>query len=115
MSAPMMSRLSAAFTVLASLADRFPDLPAADAAVSRIYPNRVELSVHDDLGYFEAWRSALAISPAQVVLETQCGGGPLMWLCADAVVDGVAVHLVGYGHVLVGRAEETDVVGAIAV
>ncbi|WP_424862155.1 hypothetical protein [Streptomyces sp. MMS24-I29] len=94
-----MSRLSAAVKVLASLADRFSDLPVVDAAVSRIYV-RVELSVRDDLGDFEAWRSALGISPAQVVLGTERGGGPLMWLCADAVVDGVTVHLVGYGHVL---------------
>ncbi|WP_335938254.1 hypothetical protein [Streptomyces sp. PTD5-9] len=91
---------------MASLTERFSDLPAADASVSRIYPDRVSLSVYD-LGQFETWRSALGVSPADVVLGTEFGGGPLMWLCADAVVDGVAVHLVGYGHVPVDRSEET--------
>ncbi|MFJ1613858.1 hypothetical protein ACIODT_10570 [Streptomyces sp. NPDC088251] len=99
--------MSAAIKVLASLADRFPDLPAADAAVSRIYGTRVELSIHDDLGQFEAWRSALGIAPAQVVRGTECGGGPLMWLRADAVLDGVTVHLVGYGYVLTDCADDS--------
>lgn len=93
-----MSRLSTALKILASLADRFPDLPIADAAISRIYA-QVELSIHDDLGHFEAWRSALGISPVQVVRKTECGGGPLMWLCADTVLDGVTVQLIGYGYV----------------
>ncbi|MFC5916137.1 hypothetical protein [Streptomyces pulveraceus] len=98
--------MSAATKVLASLVDRFPDLPATDAAVSRIYGTRVELSVHDDLGQFEVWRSALGIAPAQVVRETECGGGPLMWLRADTIVDDVTIHLVGYGYVLTDRTDD---------
>ncbi|SCE55982.1 hypothetical protein GA0115234_11212 [Streptomyces sp. DvalAA-43] len=105
MSVSTMGRMSAAIRVLATLADRFPDLPAADAAVSRIYDTRVELSIHDGLGQFEAWRAALGVAPAQVVRGTQCGGGPLMWLHADTVVDGVTIHLVGYGYVLADRAD----------
>ncbi|MER6503228.1 hypothetical protein ABT218_28680 [Streptomyces sp. NPDC001455] len=109
-----MSRLSAAVKVLASLTERFADLPAAEVRISRIGAARVELSVHDDLGQFEVWRSVLGVSPADVVRGTECGGGPLMWLCADAVVDGVTVHLVGYGHVLVDRSEEATVPPASA-
>jgi hypothetical protein len=105
MSEPTMSHLSAAATVLVSLADRFPGLPAPNADVSRIYLNQVTLSFSDDLGQFEVWRSALGVGPAEVVLETECGGGPLMWLRANAVVDGVTVELVGYGYVPADRSE----------
>ncbi|MFJ1831921.1 hypothetical protein [Streptomyces sp. NPDC088178] len=115
MSALPMKNLTGAVTVLASLVERFPDLPAAEAAVSTIVPDRLVLSFHNDLGRFEAWRSALDISPALVRREGERGGGPLMWLRTETTVNGVTVELVGYGHVLVGRAEETDTVGAIAV
>ncbi|GAA2418156.1 hypothetical protein GCM10010433_16720 [Streptomyces pulveraceus] len=105
MSTLTMNRLSPAVTVLASMAARFPGLPAPNAEVSRIYLDQVTLSVYDDLGQFEVWRSALGVAPAGVVLETECGGGPLMWLRANVVVDGVTVELVGYGHILTDRSE----------
>ncbi|MEV7722652.1 hypothetical protein [Streptomyces sp. NPDC088184] len=98
MSTQTMSGLSAALKAAAGLAERFSDLPAVEVRVSRIGAPRVELSVHEGLGQFEVWRSALGIGHADVVRGTECGGGPLMWLSADAVVDGVTVHLVGYGH-----------------
>ncbi|MGW1354349.1 hypothetical protein ACWCQE_34505 [Streptomyces sp. NPDC002409] len=110
MSAPTMSGLSAAVTVLASLAEKFPGLPAPEVGISRIRPDRVVLSFHDGPSQFEAWRPALGVSPAEVALETECGGGPLMWLRANAVVDGVAVELVGYGYIPAGRCGKPGVV-----
>ncbi|MFB6946323.1 hypothetical protein ACFWGL_38260 [Streptomyces sp. NPDC060286] len=115
MSALPMKSLTGAVAVLASLVERFPDLPAADVRVSPIVPDRLLLSFHNDLGSFEAWRSALDISPALVRREEESGGGPLMWLRTETALNGVTVELVGYGHVLVERAEETDAVGVIAV
>ncbi|MCX5340505.1 hypothetical protein [Streptomyces atratus] len=107
MSALPMKNLSAAVAVLTSLVERFPDLPAAEAAVSTIVPDRLVLSFHNNLGSFEAWRSALDISPRLVRREEESGGGPLMWLRTETALNGVTVKLVGYGHVLVDRSEET--------
>ncbi|MGW5274389.1 hypothetical protein ACWEQP_17735 [Streptomyces sp. NPDC004044] len=91
-----MNSLAAAVAALASLVERFPNLPAADAAVSTIFPGRLSLSFHGDLGKFEAWRSALDISHALVSREEEIGG-PLMWLNAETVLDGITVRLTGYG------------------
>ncbi|MGW5272960.1 hypothetical protein ACWEQP_10320 [Streptomyces sp. NPDC004044] len=104
MSARPMNSLAAAVATLRSLVERFPDLPAADAAVSTIFPNRLALSFHGDLGKFEAWRSALAISHTLVSREEEIGG-PLMWLTAETVLDGVTVRLTGYG---LQKAEAAD-------
>ncbi|MFJ2790643.1 hypothetical protein ACIPDW_08215 [Streptomyces sp. NPDC087290] len=99
MSTSTMSGLSAAVAVLASLTKKFPDLPAPEAQISRYERTRVELSFYDDLGAFEAWRSALGIDPARVRLSAQSNTGPLMWLSTDVLVDTVDVHLVGFGTV----------------
>ncbi|WP_329208350.1 hypothetical protein OG257_16055 [Streptomyces sp. NBC_00683] len=91
--------LAAAVAALASLVERFPELPAADVGLSTIYPNRLDLSFHGDLGkkHFEAWRSALGISHALVSRDEEIGG-PLMWVQAEAALDGVTVRLTGYGQ-----------------
>ncbi|MFE7466402.1 hypothetical protein ACFU6R_20155 [Streptomyces sp. NPDC057499] len=99
MSAPTVNGLSAAVAVLASMAEEFPDLPAPVVQIAQYGRTLVELSFHDGLSEFEPWRSALGIAPARVRLTAQSGIGPSMWLRADAVVDGVHVHLVGYGTV----------------
>ncbi|MET7791788.1 hypothetical protein ABZS93_35205 [Streptomyces sp900116325] len=104
MSARSMNRLATAVAMLASLVERFPDLPAADAAVSTIFPDRLNLSFHGDLGKFEAWRSALDISHTLVSREEEIGG-PLMWLNAETVLVGVTVRLTGYG---LQKTEATD-------
>lgn len=101
-----MNSLAAAVATLASLVERFPYLPAADAAVSTIFPDRLALSFHGDLGKFEVWRSALDISYALVSREEEIGG-PLMWLTAETVLDGVTVRLTGYG---LQKAEAVDLV-----
>ncbi|MEW2487376.1 hypothetical protein [Streptomyces sp. NPDC048411] len=107
MSTRPTNALSAAVAVLASLVARFPDLLAADARVSPIVPNRLELSFHNTLGSFEAWRSALDISPGLVRREKECSG-PLMWLRTEKTIDGVTVELVGSGYVLADHAEEAE-------
>ncbi|MFC9623405.1 hypothetical protein ACFTXM_26565 [Streptomyces sp. NPDC056930] len=104
MSALPMKSLTGAVAVLVSLVERFPDLPAADVRVSPIVPDQLTLSLHSDLARFEAWRSALDISPALVRREEENGGGPLMWLRTETTVNGISVELVGYGHVLADRA-----------
>ncbi|MFF8917222.1 hypothetical protein ACF08M_28885 [Streptomyces sp. NPDC015032] len=112
MSVSTMSRLSAAVAVLASLTEKFPDLPALSPAVAAHCPDRLTLTAYDSLSKFEEWRSALGIAPAQVSMDAERGAGPLMWLEAGTVVDGVTVRLVGYGHVLVNHSE--DVTGPVA-
>lgn len=94
-----MNGLAAAVAVGAVLVERFPDLPAADVTVSTVFPNRLGLSFHGDLGEanFEVWRSALGISYAAVSREEEIGG-PMTWLRAEAALDGVTVQLTGYGR-----------------
>ncbi|MFI2318031.1 hypothetical protein AMK17_36345 [Streptomyces sp. CB00072] len=98
MSAPTMSGLSAAVTVLASLMARFPDRPAVDVHVSTIFPDQVELSAHNDLAAFEAWREALGIDPWSVVHKVQ-NRGTTRVLDAHAVFTGIRLRLVGYAEI----------------
>ncbi|QWQ42162.1 hypothetical protein KME66_14935 [Streptomyces sp. YPW6] len=98
MSAPTMSGLSAAVTVLASLMDRFPDLPAVDVHVSTVFPDQVELSAHSGLAAFEAWREALGIEPGAVVHRVQSGGTTRV-LDAQTVFTGIRLRLVGYAEI----------------
>ncbi|MEV6747415.1 hypothetical protein AB0N21_23915 [Streptomyces sp. NPDC051080] len=114
MSALPMNGLAAAVTALASLVERFPDLPAADARISPIFPDLLVLSFYRNLGEFEAWRAALSISATDVTLDGDADGN-LLWLMAETAMGGTLVRLVGYGHKPQDRAEVTDLVGAIAV
>lgn len=98
MSAPTMGGLSAAVTLLASFVARFPDLPAVDVRVSTVYPDRLELSAHDDLAVFEAWREALGIDPGAVVHGVQ-GGGSTRVLEAHALFMGARLRLVGFSEI----------------
>ncbi|MFB7131419.1 hypothetical protein ACFCZY_07075 [Streptomyces sp. NPDC056237] len=108
MSASTMSRLSAAVAVLASLTEKFPDLPALSPAVSVRCPDRLTLTAYDSLSEFEEWRSALEIDPARVSMDAENGVGPLMWLEAGMVVAGVTVRLVGFGQVRVDHPEDVS-------
>ncbi|MDX3591570.1 hypothetical protein PV749_10585 [Streptomyces sp. ID03-2B] len=98
MSTPTMSGLSTPVTVLASLMARFPDLPAVDVSLSTVFPERLELSAHDDLAVFEAWREALDIDPGTVVHKVQSGGTTRV-LDAQTVFTGIRVRLVGYSAI----------------
>ncbi|MEU3066071.1 hypothetical protein ABZ712_03950 [Streptomyces sp. NPDC006906] len=98
MSAPTMSGLSAAVTVLASLMSRFPDLPAVDVHVSTVFPDQVEMSAHNDLAAFESWREALGIDPWAVVHRVQSRGTTRV-LDAQTVFTGIRLRLVGYAEI----------------
>jgi len=77
------------------LAADHPDLPAPHVGVSPHYPHRLTLSVHGDLGGFEAWREALGIDPDTVRRNTQSGGTTLLLTGSTTVADA-HVELVGY-------------------
>ncbi|MEV5199030.1 MULTISPECIES: hypothetical protein [unclassified Streptomyces] len=106
MSTTSMSLLSTAVTVLASLTEKFSDLPALSPAVAVHCPDRLTLTAYDSLSEFEEWRAALGIAPVEVSMDAEAGVGPLMWLETSTVIDGVTVRLVGFGQVLEGHAED---------
>ncbi|WP_020135855.1 hypothetical protein [Streptomyces sp. 351MFTsu5.1] len=80
------------------LAADFGYLSAPAVAVSTIYPDRLELSFHDDLSGFEAWREALGIPPEAVVHREQSNGHTRV-LTASVDHAGTVVDLVGYGSI----------------
>lgn len=84
----------AALAALALAASTFNHLPAPEFRVSRLYPNRLTISLHDDLGDFEAWREAMSIPTARVSYDTQPDSGVLT---ATAEWGGALVELLGYG------------------
>ncbi|MEV5944494.1 hypothetical protein [Streptomyces sp. NPDC051994] len=88
--------LSRPLAVLKELAAEFPLLPAPTIAVTTIYPNRLEMSFHDNFGDFEAWREALGIDPASVRHNLQSGDTTCV-LHGTAVRDDVTVELIAYG------------------
>ncbi|WP_282686284.1 MULTISPECIES: hypothetical protein [unclassified Streptomyces] len=77
--------------LLAQLHRETPTLPAAEFHVSAIYPDRLEVSVHDDLDAFEAWRTALGLGrPVDRSRDRS------WWVTVDGVVDDVPVRLTGF-------------------
>nr|WSZ15606.1 hypothetical protein OH837_20905 [Streptomyces canus] len=90
--------LSVPLRALRLLAADFGHLSAPFVAVSTIYPDRLELSFHDDLAGFEAWREALGIPPEAVVYREQSHGHTRV-LKASADRVGTVVDLVGYGSI----------------
>ncbi|MEV5280712.1 hypothetical protein [Streptomyces sp. NPDC052811] len=90
-----MADLSAAVRALQCLVAEFPKLPAGAVSVTDIWDDRLELALHNGLDAFEAWRAALGISPAAVVLRTQ-GGAQTWCLAAETAYAGATVRLVAY-------------------
>ncbi|MGW5738942.1 MULTISPECIES: hypothetical protein [Streptomyces] len=97
--ADMLHGLAPALTALRLLAVDFPELPAPTVQVSPIYPTLLELSLHDDLGAFEPWRSALRIAREDIDFRTQGDGGTWV-LRATTDYAGARVKLIAYGDVL---------------
>lgn len=90
----------------ALLSDDFAGLPAAEIHVSPIYPNRIELTLHEmssTFGDFEAWREALRI-PASAV-DTRTWDHTLC-LQAEGALLGSTVVLTAYGPLLPVAAPE---------
>lgn len=81
----------------ATIARVFPHLPGAVLQASRTYPDRLHVSLHDDLGDFEQWRAALGILPEWVDRKSQPGS---MVLTATGRFAGVEVELTGYAPLL---------------
>ncbi|MFJ5967279.1 hypothetical protein [Streptomyces sp. NPDC093060] len=75
-------------------------LSAPAVWVTTIYPDRLELSFHDDLGGFEAWCDALGIAPGAVTHGTQSGGRTQV-LRASAERSGAKLELVAYAPMFV--------------
>ncbi|MEW1724343.1 hypothetical protein [Streptomyces sp. NPDC093109] len=95
MSTQTMTDMAAPLAVLRVLAVDFPTLPAADVAVSTIYPELLTVSFHDDFAAFETWRAALGISPETVEYGEQSSGRTRV-LSVRADYAGAQVRLVGY-------------------
>ena len=66
MAAGTLGSQKRAVDAAATISRVFPHLPAAVIQVSGVYPDRVNISLHDDLADFEAWRAALGILPEWV-------------------------------------------------
>ncbi|MGG7574749.1 hypothetical protein [Streptomyces sirii] len=97
MSTLTMNDLAAPLRALRLLTADFPDLPAVNVDVSRHYPGRLELSCHDDLGTFEAWREAVGIPPESVTYKEQSAGCTRV-LRAATDYAGVHLSLVGFSE-----------------
>ncbi|MEV5338911.1 hypothetical protein AB0K93_10530 [Streptomyces sp. NPDC052676] len=90
--------LAVPLRALRLLTERFGYLAAPAVAVTTIWPERLELSFHDDLPGFEAWREELGIDPGAVTHSTQSSGRTRV-LTASAEYAGARLELVAYAPV----------------
>ncbi|MEU1787083.1 hypothetical protein ABZ553_14660 [Streptomyces sparsogenes] len=97
MAAGTLADLRKATEAAATIARVFPHLPPATVQVSSITPGQLDISLHDDLGDFEAWRVALGMLPEWVDQRPQPGA---MRLTVAGRFAGVEVKLVGYAPLL---------------
>ncbi|MEU5595723.1 hypothetical protein [Streptomyces sp. NPDC020298] len=102
-----ISEQGAAAEALGSLIRMFGQLPDAYIKV-----HRPVLSVPAELGLqldtpqaFEIWRTALGIAPSGV--EMRATSDKHVWLQADGVFHGVAVHLTGFNVPLTAEQANT--------
>ncbi|MBT2440058.1 hypothetical protein J7E93_07970 [Streptomyces sp. ISL-36] len=98
MKARTLADLSAPLLALRLLTAEFPHLPAPTVEVSTIYPERLELTFHDDFAGFEAWREALNIAPELVVHRVQCDRRTGV-LNVHGMFAGAELELTGYAAV----------------
>ncbi|WP_410535460.1 hypothetical protein [Streptomyces sp. KL2] len=96
-SALSLRELGAPLRALRLLATEHPHLPAPCVTVTDVYPDRLELALHDDLAAYEAWREALGIAPGSVACGEQSGGRTRV-LTASVDYAGARVRLVGYSR-----------------
>lgn len=90
--------LSVPLRALRLLAVDFGHLPAPALRAGTVYPDRLELSFHDDLASFEAWREALGIAPDAVAHSTQSDGETRV-LKATADFAGAVLVLTGFADI----------------
>lgn len=98
MSGMSLSGLGVPLSVLRLLAVDFAHLPAADLVVSTIDPDLLDLSFHDGLDAFEAWREVLGISPETVSYREQSVGSTRV-LQVETGYAGARVRLTGYADI----------------
>ncbi|MFJ6247748.1 MULTISPECIES: hypothetical protein [unclassified Streptomyces] len=87
--------MAASLTALVALDAKFSHLPAPNVDLCPVFPDRLRLSLHDDLGAFEAWREALNIDPVAVVHRVQ-GNGRTQVLKVHGRFAGADIELVGF-------------------
>lgn len=90
--------LAVPLRALRLLATDFGHLPAPEVDVSAIFPKRLTLRFHGDLGTFEVWREALGIDPDAVTHGTQ-GGGRTRVLKTSVEYEGATLEMVGYADI----------------
>ncbi|MFJ5259289.1 hypothetical protein ACIQAC_02260 [Streptomyces sp. NPDC088387] len=95
---PTLDNLVAPLRALRLLAADFGHLPAPTVSLSPIFPNRLQLSLHEGLMEFEEWREALGVAPDAVTYREQSGGRTRV-LRASASYGGADLELIGYGDV----------------
>ncbi|MFJ8990530.1 hypothetical protein ACIRQH_09165 [Streptomyces sp. NPDC102279] len=93
-----LAGLSVPMRALRTLAAEYGDLPTPTVGITPIFPERLDLSLHNGLGEFESWRLALDIRPEHVELREQSGD---TWtLRGTAPYAGAEIHLIAYGPTL---------------
>ncbi|MEV0987125.1 hypothetical protein [Streptomyces sp. NPDC049949] len=97
MTALLLEALDAPLRLLRLLAAEHPHMPAPGVAVSTVYPDRLELSFHQDLAGFEAWRDALGIAPERVSHHVQSPRTRV--LKAETYYAGASVLLIGFAKI----------------
>lgn len=83
-----------ALDAAAQLARALGHLPGARVEVGHIFPGQLCVSLHNDLGDFEAWREALGIPAADVHHKEYAPGA--MCLTATSKYAGAEIELTGY-------------------
>lgn len=89
--------LSVPLRALRLLAANFGHLPAPVLNMTDVFPNRLNLSFHNGLYEFEAWREALGIEPESVTYGAQNGGRTWV-LKASWKYAGATLELTGFGE-----------------
>jgi hypothetical protein len=84
---------------LAVIGRTFAHLPPTDVHLSTITPGELTLSIHNDLGAFEQWRTALGIA-ADDVEHQQRPRSAHMTLKARTTFARASVELVGFAPAL---------------
>lgn len=97
-SLPTLADVRAPLLALRMLLTELPDLPAGTVRVSDVYPDRLDVTLHNDLSLFEIWREALGIAPGLVTCGTQNSGGTWV-LTVSADYAGATVCLTGFSRV----------------
>lgn len=96
---PALAAQLGALEALVVIGRTFAHLPGADLQNGLIYPDVITVSVHDDLGGFEQWRTVLGIAAGDVDHQ-QRPNSRHMTLKASTTFHGVTVELVGYAPAL---------------